>query len=207
MDQTAFFKLSYGLYLISSCFNGSQCGCVVNTLTQVTASPAKLSVTISKNNCTQKAIEQSGFFTGVVLTQAADMDLIGEFGFKSSTEVDKFSRFPHNIDKNGIAYVTQTAAARFSCKVTQQLDVGTHVIYVGEVTEAENLSAEEVMTYAYYHSVKKGTTPKNAPSYKEATEKKGFRCTVCGYIHESDALPEGFTCPVCGVARELFKKL
>ena len=112
-------------------------------------------------------------------------------------------------------YVTDCAAARFSAKVEQTVDLGTHLLFIGEVTEAEKLLPEEPMSYAYYHSVVKGGTPKTAPSYKgeaeevpvaPATSGERWRCTVCGYIHEGP-LPEGFTCPLCGVGVESFEKL
>lgn len=207
MDEKAFFKISYGVYIVSSCDNDKQSGCVVNTLSQVTSKPATLSVTVSKNNFTEKIIEKSGYFAAIVLTQNAPMELIGEFGFKSSKDVDKFAKFNTKLDSNGIKYVTDFAAARYSCKVINSVDLGTHVMFIGEVLDTEVLSNDEVMTYSYYHSVKKGTTPKNAPSYTETTAKKGYRCTVCGYILEADEIPEDFICPVCGAGKDKFEKL
>lgn len=207
MDTKAFFKLTYGLYIVSSRCDDKQSGCVVNTLSQVTSKPAKLSVTISKNNVTEKTIEKSGYFAATALTQNTDMNLIGEFGFKSSETVDKFAKFNTKIDENGIKYVTDFAASRYSCKVVDKLDLGSHVMFIGEVVEAEVLSEDEIMTYTYYHKVKKGTTPKNAPSYKEETTQKGYRCKICGYILKADELPKNFICPVCGQGYEQFEKL
>lgn len=207
MNTKAFFKLTYGLYLVSSCHDSKQSGCVVNTLSQVTSKPAKLSVTISKDNFTEKVIEKSGCFAATALTQNADMNLIGEFGFKSSETVDKFDKFNTKIDENGIKYVIDYAAARYSCKVIKSLDLGSHVMFIGEVLDAEVLNEDEVMTYSYYHQVKKGATPKNAPSYKEETKKTGFRCEVCGYILEADEIPDDFICPICGVGKNRFKKI
>lgn len=171
MDMNAFFKITYGLYVVSAQLDGKDCGCIVNTLQQVTADPAKMSVAVSKNNLTESMIEQSGYFAAVALTQDADIRLIGNFGFKSGRDMDKFAAYPFERDANGIAYLTQSVAARFSMKLTEKLDVGTHVILVGEVQEAEVLSEAEPMSYAYYHLVKKGTTPKNAPSYQKPKAK------------------------------------
>lgn len=213
MDLKAFYKLSYGLYIVSSCMDGKQCGCIVNTVTQVTAEPVQLAVTVNKDNFTKKAIEKSGYFTAVALTQSADMNLIGTFGFKCSADLDKFEGFQTAVDEQGIAYVTQNVAARFSCKVLQQVDLGTHIMFIGEALAAETLSDEEVMTYAYYQIVKKGGTPKTAPSYKGEAEqpavpsKKGFRCSICGYILEADTLPADYICPICGKGAEFFKPL
>ncbi len=207
MDQTAFFKLSYGLYIISANHEGKDAGCVANTLHQVTSSPAKLAVTLNKENYTEQLIEKSGRFTGVVLTQDCDMEVIKTFGFTSSKDTDKFASFTHKRDENGIAYITDHVAARYSLKVEQQVDLGTHVMFIGEVEDAEVLSAEEVMTYAYYHQVKKGGTPKKAPSYQEDNKKSGWRCTICGYIYEGDPLPEDFVCPLCGAPAAVFEKI
>ena len=73
-------------------------------------------------------------------------------------------------------------------RVTNQVDVGTHTIFVGELVDAEVLTEKEPMTYAHYHRVKRGSTPKTAPSYIEEKEtKKGgdsamakYKCSVCG---------------------------
>ncbi|WBW99015.1 flavin reductase [Oceanirhabdus sp. W0125-5] len=207
MDTKAFYKLTYGLYIVSSSFEGKQSGCVVNTLSQVTSKPPKFSVTISKNNFTSKIIEKSGFFAAVALNQKADMDLIGEFGFKSSDTTDKFAKFNTVIDKKGIKYVTDCAAGRYSCKVIDRVDLGTHIMFIGEVLEAEILNNDEVMTYRYYHSVIKGTTPKNAPSYKEETANKGYRCKICGYVLEAEEISDDYICPICGQGKDKFESL
>lgn len=206
MDTKAFFKLSCGLYIVSSCYDDKQSACIVNTLSQVTSKPAKLSVTVSKNNFTEKIIQKSGYFSATSLTQNTEMDLIREFGFKCSETVDKFVKFNTKIDKNGMRYVTDFASAMYSCKVIDTLDLGTHVMFIGQVSEAEVLSTDEVMTYSYYHKVKKGMTPKNSPSYKEETSKQGYRCKICGYILESDEIPKDYICPVCGAKRDQFEK-
>ena len=213
MDNTAFFKLTYGLYIVSSTFEGRDAGCVVNTLSQVTSAPAKLSVTVNKDNVTEQVIERSGLFAAVALTNSADMDLIGRFGFHSSKELDKFAPYAVHRDSNGLPTITEHIAARYSCRVVDRLDLGTHVLFVGEVTEAETVSALDVMTYSYYHDIKKGLTPKNAPSYQAesaATEpvgETGYQCIVCGYRLESDTIPDDYVCPICGMGRDQLKKL
>lgn len=207
MNPNAFHKLSYGLYVLSSSFEGKPSGCIINTVMQVTSTPAQISVTVNKDNYTEKTIAQSGCFAAVALTQDVSMDLIGEFGFKTSETTDKFKNFAVAQDGNGIPYLIQNAAARFSCKVVQQMDVGTHVIFVGEVTEAEVLSDSKVMTYSYYHTIKKGTTPKNAPTYQaETANAAGYRCPVCGYVVEGE-LPADFVCPICGQPAKNFIRI
>ena len=207
MDSIAFRKLSYGLYIVTSAFEGKDAGCVVNTLSQVTSSPAKVSVAINKNNFTEKIIEKSGIFTAVVLSQETSMDTIGIFGFQSSENNNKFESVSFEIDENKIKYPTDKICAKFSCKVLNQVDLGTHVMFIGEVIDAEVISNEEPMTYSYYHQVKNGTTPKNAPSYQEEAKKTGYRCTVCGYIYEGEPLPDDFICPICKQPASKFVKL
>ena len=207
MDTTALFTMSYGLYIISSKDGDFAAGCVANTLTQVTSSPIQLAITLNKENVTEQIIEKSGYFAAVVLDIQADMELIGTFGFQSSKDVDKFARFPCGSDANGIPYVKEHVAARFSCKVVKQVDVGTHMMFIGEVIEAENMDHEEVMTYAYYHKVKKGATPKKAPSFHEEPVKVGWRCSICGYIYEGDPLPMDYICPLCGAPASVFEKV
>lgn len=215
MDLTAFYKLTYGLYIVSSSAEGLDAGCIVNTVTQVTAEPPKVSVAVNKDNTTAKVIQKAGAFAVTALTQSADSKLIGTFGFRSSQEEDKFQNFHTERDQAGMPYVTDWAAARFSCKVIQTVDLGTHWLFIGEATEAEKLLPEEPMTYTYYHTVLKGGTPKTAPSYKGDAEEfpeeapaagERWRCTICGYIYEGP-LPADFVCPLCGVGAENFERI
>ncbi len=209
MDPKAFFKMSYGVYIVSTSADGKNAGCVINTLTQVTAEPARLSIALNKNNETLKLIEISGTFSAVVLSDDVSMDQIKRFGFQSSRDANKFDGIPQSRDGLNNPYPTDGACARFACRVVSTLDVGTHVIVVGEVTEAETLDMNApALTYANYHSKKNGATPPNAPSYqKDAGKVAGYRCTVCGYILESDTLPPDFICPVCGKDASYFEKL
>lgn len=208
IDLKAFFHMSYGLYLISSRDGDTVAGCTVNTLAQVTAEPVRMTVAVNKDNYTAEVIRRSGLFTGVALAQSATMELIGAFGFHSSRDYDKFGPFRTAEDENGVPYVAEQTVARFSCKVIDQVDLGTHILFVGEVLSAERLGDGEPMTYAYYHKVKNGVTPPKASTYQpEAGAKKGFRCTVCGYILEADTLPADFICPICKQGADKFVPL
>lgn len=205
IDLKAFFPLSYGLYLVSARDGDTVAGCTVNTLAQVTAVPARMTVAVHKDNFTTSVIRKSGFFTGVALAQTASMELIGAFGFRSSRDGNKFEGYETRTDENGVPYVAEQTVSRLSCKVISELDLGTHVLFLGEVTGAECLAASEPMTYAYYHKVKNGVTPPKASSYQPPVPKaKGFRCTVCGYILEADSLPDDLICPICHQGAEKF---
>ena len=209
METKALFSLSYGLYAISTHHDGKDAGCIVNTLQQVTSNPPRLSVAINKDNATGRMIAQSGHFAATVLTTATPQEVISVFGFASSDTRNKFADFDFARDENGSPYLTQHMATRYSVAVESTMDVGSHIIYVGLLTEAEILSEEEVMTYSYYHKVKNGITPPKASAYHElaTTAGDGWRCTVCGHIHEEETFPEGYTCPVCGVEPDMFEKI
>lgn len=209
MDLKAFYSLSCGLYLVSAAQGEKAYGCVVNTVTQVTAEPAKLMVAIHKENATTAAVLESGYFEVVALCETAPMELIGTFGFRSSREVDKFAAFQTEKNAHGVPYVTQDVAAHFSCKVVDKLDVGTHMLIIGLVEDAQVLNQGAPMTYAYYHKVKNGLTPPKASSYQAPEPKKtgAWRCKVCGYIYEGDELPADYRCPLCGQPASVFEKL
>lgn len=197
MNMKAFFTLSYGVYIVSANCNGKMGGCVINTLAQVTSSPARLSIAINHDNETSSLIEESGSFSAVVLGEDVYMELIKTFGFNSSRYIDKFDRIAYECDRLGNPYPIHGTAARFSCKIVDKLDLGTHVIFIGEVVESELMEETKVLTYADYHNKKKGSTPKNAPSYQESAQ-RGYRCSVCGYVYDGDELPDDLICPVCG---------
>ena len=209
MDLKAFFKMNYGLYIISSKDGEGAAGCVVNTLTQVTAEPPKVMLAIHKDNRTTQAILNSGVFAATLLTQDAPMELIGRFGFQSSREVDKFQGYEVKEDKNGLPWLTRQMAARFSCRVVDRMDAGTHYLFLAQVEEAETLSQDEPMTYSYYHAVKNGRTPPKASSYQpeEAPKARGWRCKICGYVLDAEELPPDFVCPICKMGAEFFEKL
>lgn len=220
IDTKAFRNLSYGLYIISSKKDGKPVGCVVNTFAQVTSSPAQVSVAVNKDNYTAQGIQETGAYEVAVMNESASMELIGTFGFHSSVDTDKFSEFETAVSEQGIEYVTQSSCAHFSVNVTQQLDLGSHFLFIGEVVDAAPIAGDSPMTYAYYHQVKGGKTPPKASSYNggddtgadatsagESKPKIAWRCKICGHIEYVDELPDDFTCPVCGVGRELFERI
>ena len=213
MDKTAFYDLSYGVYLLTSWDEGRPVGCVANSAMQITSQPATVAVSVNKNNYTHKAIMESGHFALTVLGENADPLLIGTFGFRTSKEFDKFEKTPYAV--RGKLPVPDGGIAWFACKVVSTMDTSTHTVFLGEVMDAGKLQKDAPMTYAYYHKVLKGKTAKNAPTYQEeapASEKPESKwvCTVCGYVYDGETpfeeLPEDWKCPRCGVGKEMFKK-
>lgn len=220
MDSTAFYKMTYGLYIASSLLEGRPCACVINTGLQVTSSPARLSITLSKQNATCQAVLQSGVFALTALSSQTPLDVIRVFGFSSSRDKDKFAGFACEKDQNGVTYLIPYALARFQVRVEQSVDLGTHILFIGLVEDAQVLSQDSAMTYDYYHSVKRGGTPKNAPSYQAPAVKKEenkqmsrYVCQICGYVYDEaeegvkwEDLPDDYVCPMCGVDKTQFEK-
>lgn len=167
MDKTAFFTMTSGLYVVSAAAGDRKAGCVVNTAVQVTSSPARISVAVNKENFTAGVIADAGTFAVTVIDQTADMIYIGNFGFRTSANFDKFERYEERQAALGAPYVPEHATALFSCRLVETLDVGTHLLFIGEVEDAQKLSDEVPLTYDYYHKVLKGKTPPKASSYVE----------------------------------------
>ena len=207
MNNKAFLKLSYGLYVVSSSCDGNDSACNANTFVQVTSEPARVCITLNKNNYTTSLIENSCVYNVGVLLDDIDMDVIRRFGFQSGKDVNKFDGIDYEVDCQNIKQITEGIAASFSVKVISMTDVGTHIMFVGDVIDCKVINEGEVLTYANYHNKKNGTTPKNASSYQADTSKHGWRCTVCGFILEADELPEDFICPVCKQPSSVFEKI
>lgn len=203
MDTKALFKLGYGLYVIGTESDGATAGCTANTVVQITGDPAQIAVGLNKNNYTNEMIQKSGKLTVSILDKTANMDLIANFGFQSSRTADKFhtSGQPFVTDAWQVPYLAEHTSAVLSAKVVNTMDCGTHTLFLCELTDAQILSKEEPMTYAYYHSDVKN---KKAPAASAGGEK--WQCSVCGYIHEGP-LPDDFVCPVCKQPAKAFVKL
>ena len=190
MNTNALFKISYGLFILTAEENGFVHGCVINTLSQQTGNPCTVSVTVNKSNKTCEMIKSTGKFNVSVISENAPFELFRHFGFQSGRDTDKFRDYPNSERaENGIYYIPGYTNAYFCCKVKSVTDLGTHLLFIAEVEDAEILSDFESMTYDFYH--------KNVKPKPQKTEKKGYRCKICGYIYEGETLPEDFVCPVC----------
>lgn len=190
MNTNALFKISYGLFILTAEENGFDNGCVINTLTQQTGNPCTVSVTVNKANKTCEMIKSTDKFNVSVISENAPFELFRHFGFQSGRDTDKFRDYPNSERvENGIYYIPGYTNAYFCCKVKSVTDLGTHLLFIAEVEDAEILSDFESMTYDFYH--------KNVKPKPQKTEKKGYRCKICGYIYEGETLPEDFVCPVC----------
>ncbi len=192
MNTNAMFKIGYGLYVLTAKENGFDNGCIINTVSQVTSNPNRITVAVNKANKTHDMILASGEFNVSILSTSATFDIFKAFGFRSGKDVDKFSDFKAvERSNNGLYYITDSTNAFISAKVVNATDLGTHTLFLADVTDCEVLSEATSVTYDYYHKYIK---PK--PEVKK-TAKVYYRCKICGYIHESDTLPDDFICPLC----------
>ena len=128
--------------------------------------------------------------TASVISQDTPLSFIGHFGFKSGRDINKLEGISYKIGETKAPVVTDNTLAYLEAKVVQEVDVGTHTIFIGELVGADVIKEGEPMTYAYYHQVKRGTTPKTAPSYieekKEAPKMTKYKCAVCGYVYDPE---------------------
>jgi len=226
MNLKSLHKLSYGLYVVTSKKGDKLNGQIANTVFQVTSEPPTIAVSINKNNLTWEYIKDSGAFAVSVLCVDTPLSFIGRFGFKSGRDINKFEGINYKFGETGAPIVTDNTVSYLEARVTKEVDVGTHTIFIGEVVAGEVLSELKCMTYEYYHEVKRGTTPKTAPSYvaerkEEKPKMAKYRCTICGWIYDPEVgdpdgniapgipfekLPDTWVCPVCGADKTAFEK-
>ena len=194
MDNKVMYSLSYGLFVLSARRGDKDNGCITNTAIQVTTTPNRIVIAVNKGNYTHDMVAQTGRFTVSVLSEEAKFDLFQRFGFQSGRDVDKFAGFAGaKRGENGILYVTQGINAYLTCKVVSATDLGTHTLFLAEVTDGDVLSDAPSATYAYYQAhIKPKPAAPAAPS-----EKKRWVCKVCGYVYEGDELPADYICPLC----------
>jgi rubredoxin/flavin reductase (DIM6/NTAB) family NADH-FMN oxidoreductase RutF len=227
MNAKALYSLTYGLYVVSSLKDDKINGQIANTAIQICSDPQVIAVVINRGNLTHEYIAASKFFSVSILSQDTPLNFIGGFGFKSGRDVDKFAGVAYKRGDTGTPIVLDHTLAFLEAEVINQLDIHTHTIFAGKLVDADIIKEGEPITYAYYQQVKRGTTPKTAPSYiadkkeeKQAMDK--YQCSVCGYIYDPEKgdldggikpgtrfedIPDDWTCPVCGAAKDQFKKI
>lgn len=204
MNTKSVYKISYGLYVLTASEGDKENGCIINTLSQQTSSPMQISVTVNRANLTHDMIKNTGKFNVSVIDQSADFSLFKHFGFQSGKTAQKFGtpdsyKFSPCYSDNGLLYIKSGTNAFMSGKVVNEIDLGTHTMFIAEMTDAEVLSDKPSMTYEYYQA---NVKPKPA-----APKKTGWVCKVCGYIYEGEELPEDFVCPICKHGASDFEKI
>jgi len=189
VDPTALFNIGYGLYVVTSNDGNKDNGLIVNTVTQVTNTPNRVAVTINKLNYSCETIAKTGKLNISTLSEDAPFKLFENFGFHSGRDTDKFADFKHvQRAHNGLLFLDKYSNAFICCKVINQVDLGTHVMFICDVVQCANLNQMETMSYTYYlQNVKP----------KPEADKKGYVCKICGWVYEGDELPDDLVCPLC----------
>lgn len=229
MDTKALHTITYGLYIVTAKKSDRFNGQVANTVFQITSDPPTIAAGINKQNLTHEFIQAGQGFAVSVLAREVPLSLIGQFGFKSGREMDKFAGINYKLSQGGFPYLADHTLAYLEARLNQTVDAGTHSIFIGTVTDAAVLLQGEPMTYAYYHQVKRGTTPKTAPTFtsaraedKTALAAPKYQCTICNYVYDPvqgdpehgiapgtpfAELPEDWTCPICGAGKDAFEQI
>ena len=200
MDTNVLFNIGYGLYVLTANENGKDNGCIINTVMQVTSDPLQIAIAVNKRNFTTAMIQNTKKFNISVLSENSKFEIFKHFGYQSGRDVDKFSNFfDTKRSPNGVLYITKDTNSYMSAYVKQEIDLGTHILFIAQLVAAEKLSDISTVTYDYYQ--------KNIKPAPQSTNKKGWRCKICGYIYEGENLPADFICPVCKHGAVDFEKI
>lgn len=206
MNNAAYKKLNYSLALASTASDGKNYGCMANSLHQVTSStPQKFSLSLSNDSATCGAMKQSAHVSLTLLGKDCDEAVINEFGYKSGRAIDKFAAFPFETDAQGCPFIKSGMVSRLSFHVIEQVSVGSHTLFILELLDAEVFSDGDCLTIKEFEGRGKDVPPA-APIFHELDAHAGWKCTVCGYIHLSDDIPDDFICPICRAGRDKFVK-
>jgi flavin reductase (DIM6/NTAB) family NADH-FMN oxidoreductase RutF/rubredoxin len=229
LNPKVFYLLSYGLYVVASRSGRKINGCIVNTVFQVTAFPPRIAVSVNKENLTHEYIVESGIFSVSILSEDTPMKFIGLLGFRSGREVDKLCDVKLTKGIEDCPVITENSLGILEAKVIDQVDVGTHTLFVGDVIRGKQLQDGTPLTYAYYQQVKQGKTPKRAATYTapitespRSSKEKGsqkYQCDVCGWVYNPavgdpengiapgtpfEELSDDWKCPLCGASKSQF---
>lgn len=216
MNTNVLRDLSYGVYVISTLDGNRATGCVANSVMQITSAPVTVALSMNHDNFTNGCIRKTGKFAVSILSVDSAPALIGTFGFQSGKDVDKFASVPYEM-KEGLPVVPDSCGYMVF-RVVGETETSSHTIFLGELIDGDVFESAEAMTYAYYHKVVKGKSPKNAPTYipeedapTAAESKSVWKCSVCGYEYDGDVpfdeLPDDYKCPVCGQPKSVFNKI
>ncbi len=205
MDNKAMYKLTYGLFVLTTRVDGRDYGCIINTAIQAASQPNQVSICVNKANYTHDMIRKSGIFTVSVISEKASFDLFRRFGFQSGKDVDKFDGFDRTGEgPEGMKYVTEGTSGYISVRVSQTADLGSHTMFVGEIIGMEVLDDAPSATYVYYLD---NIKPKPEAVGRTPDGQTVWRCKICGYEYVGEEIPDDFICPICKHPASDFEKV
>lgn len=199
-DTKALYRISYGLYVLTTKDENKDNGCIVNTVMQVTSNPTLVAVTVNKQNYTCEIIQKTGILNINSLSEDTPFEIFRHFGYQSGRNTDKFAGGSSERSENGLIVLARHATGFISLSVQNEIDLGTHIMFLCAPTEGKVFSEEETLSYSYYQKYIK-------PAPAQSEKKKGFVCEICGHIFEGDALPDDYICPICKHGAEAFHPL
>lgn len=230
IDNKAFYKLSYGLYIVSSISDGKLNAQIANSVFQITSDPAVVAVSINKQNLTHEYIQKSKLIGVSALSVETPMEQVARFGFRSGRDTNKFEGISYKLGESGVPIIEDNAASYFELQVEKEVDVFTHTIFICKVLNAELLKDIDSMTYQYYQDIKRGKISKTpisndenkTESTKSSSDMPKYKCTVCGFIYDPSVgdpdsgilpgtpfedIPDTWGCPICRVNKDNFEKI
>lgn len=213
MDKTVLYDLTYGLYAIGVKDGERNCGCIVNTVFQISNDGPIIAISMNKENYTYDLIKKNKVFSVSILSEKTNPKVINRLGFVSGKDHDKWQEFAYE-SWNNLPIVKEHCTGYMKCEVITMVETFTHFVILSKVVDALKGEKEIAMTYAYYHNVIKGKAPKKAPTYQEievdtTPNKEVWVCSVCGYIYDGEDFnkeSDSYVCPICGVPKIMFKK-
>ncbi len=216
MDPKILRTINYGIYAVGVKGDNYPSACIVNTVSQITASPLMISLSVNRDNYTNEMIKKHGIFSVSVLSENTSGTVVGALGFTSGKETDKLKNIGYKVLREGVPVLRENICCWFLCKVVSSVEAHTHTVFIAEVIAGSDEYKGTPMTYSYYHHVIKGRAPANAPTFliqKEDTFSlaEKYTCKICGYVYSNpnkpfDQLNEDWNCPVCRASKDAFVK-
>ncbi len=196
-NTNALFSIAYGLYAITTRDGERDNAMIANAVCQLTSNPIRVAVTLNKGSYTHETIKKTGILNVNCLSTEAPFALFEAFGFRSGRDTDKLSGSEFSRSENGLALLSGYINAYMSLSVEEELDLGSHTMFICSLGECDVISGRETMTYTYYQ---------NNVKPKPEAKKSAWVCSLCGYTHDEEELPSDFVCPLCGHGREYFER-
>ncbi len=188
-EGSSLYGIGYGVYVVTTRENGKDSGLIVNTVSQVASNPEVIAVSVNHANHSDGVILRTGKLNVNILAESAPFSLIQRFGFQSGKNTDKTKGLLYGRSENNLPILMEHSTAYLSLKVETAISLPSHTLFLCTIEESRVLSKEKAMSYAYYHAQVKPKAPK--------TEKQGWVCKICGFVHPEKDLPKDFICPIC----------
>ena len=167
MNLSALFKLSYGLYVVGVKTEKGLGGCIVDSVGQVAAGEKPVvMLSCMKRNYTNECIKKTGEFSLSVLPADTDPFMIGNFGFQSARDQDKWANVPHTI-KDDLPLLLNVCSY-LRCRVTDSKEFETHTMFLCKLADADlGQSGSRPLIFGDYQASMKGAVMEAFKKFKE----------------------------------------